>query len=116
NFDINYSTRILDGEVGFSINQLLFYTRILNPILLENSGSALVYNQPEGHFDTQGLETNLKLTYEDFKLFVGYTLADVNQHTGDINRPYPLVSKHRMNNVLMYEVEDKWKIGAEAYY
>lgn len=117
NYDINYSTRILDGEVGFSINQLLFYTRILNPILLEGgAGSDLVYNQPEGHFDTQGLETNLKITYKDFKLFMGYTLADVNQHTGDINRPYPLVSKHRMNNVLMYEVEDKWKIGAEAYY
>ena len=30
--------------------------------------------------------------------------------------PYPLVAKHRLNNVLMYELEDKWKLGLEGYY
>jgi iron complex outermembrane receptor protein len=62
------------------------------------------------------METNAKITYGDFKLFIGYTLADVNQHTAGTTTTYPLVSKHRLNNVLMYEVEDEWKIGAEAYY
>ena len=33
-----------------------------------------------GHIDTKGLETNLRFTYSDFKLFVGYTYADVNTH------------------------------------
>ncbi|MBA4053097.1 MAG: hypothetical protein C0490_00135, partial [Marivirga sp.] len=28
----------------------------------------------------------------------------------------PLTAKHRLNNVLMYEVEEKWKVGLEAYY
>jgi iron complex outermembrane receptor protein len=28
----------------------------------------------------------------------------------------PLTAKHRLNNVLMYEVEESWKIGLEAYY
>jgi iron complex outermembrane receptor protein len=28
----------------------------------------------------------------------------------------PLTSKHRINAVLMYEVEDKWRTGLEAYY
>ena len=27
-----------------------------------------------------------------------------------------LTPKHRLNSILMYEVEDKWKIGLEAYY
>ena len=27
-----------------------------------------------------------------------------------------LTPKHRLNGVLMYEVEDRWKIGLEAYY
>lgn len=117
NYDINYRTRLFDGAVGFSINQLFFYTRINNPILLtESTVNDLVYIQPAGNLDTKGTETNAKVTYHDFKLFIGYTYADVNQHAGGNNTAYPLVSKHRLNNVLMYEVEDKWKIGAEAYY
>ncbi len=117
NYDINYRTRLFDGAVGFSINQLFFYTRINNPILLtESADNNLIYVQPAGNLDTKGTETNAKITYHDFALFIGYTYADVNQHTSGNSTAYPLVSKHRLNNVLMYEVEDKWKIGAEAYY
>ncbi len=117
NYDVNYQTILFDDKVGFSINQMFFYTRVNNPILLTTTtGNNLAYVQPKGNLDTKGMETNAKITYGDFKLFIGYTLADVNQHTGSTSTIYPLVSKHRLNNVLMYEVEDKWKIGAEAYY
>jgi len=117
NYDINYRTSMFDGQVGLSINQLFFYTRIDDPILLTSLANGdLQYKQPLGNLNTKGMETNVKLTYGDFKLFMGYTLADVTQHTNDVSTTYPLVSRHRLNNVLMYEVEDKWKIGAEAYY
>lgn len=116
NYDINYKTSLLDDKIGFSINQMFFYTRISDPILLVPSGTNLAYVQPDGNIKTKGMETNLKLTYADFKLFVGYTFADVDQQASSIVNAYPLVSRHRLNNVLMYEVEDKWKIGAEAYY
>ncbi|RYZ54679.1 MAG: TonB-dependent receptor [Sphingobacteriales bacterium] len=117
NYDVNYRTALFDGEGSFSVNQMFFYTRINNPILLTAAtGGNLAYVQPSGNLDTKGMETNAKITYGDFKLFIGYTLADVNQRTGSASSTYPLVSKHRLNNVLMYEIEDKWKIGAEAYY
>ncbi|RZK82350.1 MAG: TonB-dependent receptor, partial [Pedobacter sp.] len=117
NYDINYRTSLFDNKVSFSINQMFFYTNINNPILLvPATGGNLAYIQPNGYLDTKGMETNAKITYSDFKLFVGYTLADVHQHTDGVKTNYPLVSKHRLNNVLMYELEDKWKIGAEAYY
>lgn len=117
NYDVNYRTSLFDHKVGFSINHMFFYTRINNPILLTpTTGGNLQYIQPNGNLDTKGMETNVKITYSDFKLFIGYTLADVNQHMGNTTETYPLVSKHRLNNVLMYEIEDEWKIGAEAYY
>lgn len=116
NYDINYRTALFDDKVGFSINQMFFYTRIHNPILLAPNAGNWMYAQPDGHIITKGMETNVKLTYSDFKLFVGYTLADVSQQASNVQSAYPLVSKHRLNNVLMYEVEDQWKIGAEAYY
>ncbi|WP_342647346.1 TonB-dependent receptor [Mucilaginibacter sp. CSA2-8R] len=116
NYDINYRTALF-GEVGLSINQLFFYTRVDYPISLTTlTGGDLQYQQPNSDLNTKGMETNVKLTYGDFKLFLGYTLADVTQHTGNTITTYPLVSRHRLNNVLMYELEDHWKIGAEAYY
>lgn len=117
NYDINYRTGLFDNQVAFSINQLFFYTRVNNPILLAPVASGtLQYLQPKGDLNTKGLETNIKFTYNYFKLFIGYTYADVTQHTENTITAYPLVSKHRLNNVLMYEIEDKWKLGAEAYY
>jgi outer membrane receptor for ferrienterochelin and colicins len=117
NLDLNYRTALFNDAVSMSINQLFFYTRIDHPILLTALPNGnLQYQQPRADLNTKGLETNIKLTYADFKLFVGYTLAHVTQHVGNVISPYPLVSRHRLNNVLMYEVEDKWKLGAEAYY
>lgn len=117
NYDLNYKTGLFSDKVGFSVNQMFFYTRINNPILLTPATAGnLQYIQPSGNLDTKGMETNVKITYNAFKLFIGYTYADVNQHTGSGSSSYPLVSKHRLNNVLMYEIEDKLKIGLEAYY
>jgi iron complex outermembrane receptor protein len=115
NFDINYKTSI--SAVEISINQLFFSTRLNNPLVVEQ-GPGFLYeflNAP-GHIDTKGMETNVKLTYRDFKLFVGYTLADANNHFKNIKETFPLTPKHRLNNVLMYEKEEAWKIGLEAYY
>lgn len=116
NFDINYKTEVSTNST-FSINALLFYTRVNNPLLLSPIANGYYeYQQPNGYIDTKGLETNVKITYKDFKLFIGYTLADVNEHYNGSTTQFPLVAKNRLNNVLMYEVEESWKIGLEAYY
>ena len=116
NLDVNYHTAI-SPEISFNLNTLLFYTRILKPLVLTPFDEGFYeFLQPNGYIDTKGLEANMKLTYKDLKLFVGYTLADVNQKMNEIYFAFPLVAKHRLNNVLMYEIEDKLKIGLEAYY
>lgn len=116
NLDINYRTSISDN-ITFSINTLLFYTKIIKPLILTPVNNGFYeFLQPGGFIDTKGLEVNVKLTYDDFKLFVGYTLADVNQWSNGDPTPFPLVARHRLNNVLMYEVHEKWKVGLEAYY
>ncbi|WP_374163793.1 TonB-dependent receptor plug domain-containing protein [Arcticibacter sp. MXS-1] len=117
NWDVNYRTALFNDNVSFSINHLLFYTYLNNPLTLqtESSGDLRFVNLP-GHMDTKGMETNVKLTYDDFKLFVGYSFTDANIHSDGKSWQNPLTAKHRLNNVLMYEVEEKWKLGLEAYY
>ena len=70
----------------------------------------------DGSIDTKGMETNLKLIFHDFKLFLGYTYTDANISSSGNKTWLPLTAKHRLNNILMYEVEEKWKLGLEAYY
>jgi outer membrane receptor for ferrienterochelin and colicins len=115
NFDINYRTTI--GKIRFHLNQLFFYTRLNRPLILSaTSGGQYEFINANGHIDTKGSETNFRFTHGDFKLFVGYTYADVNSHFGNVKNWFPLTARHRLNNVLMYEKEGKLKIGLEAYY
>ena len=116
NFDINYRTKLFE-TIDFTSNTLFFYTKIDNPIILENTGDGIFeYLQPEGFIESKGIEANLKFGYKDFKLFTGYTYADVKRTENGNTFEMPLVSNHRLNNVLMYELEEKLKIGLEGYY
>lgn len=115
NWDVNYRTNI--GSVGVSFNHLFFYTRLNRPLVLVNGpGGNVQFQNAAGHFDTRGVETNLRLVYGDFKLFVGYTYTDANTHFSSNKEWLPLTARHRLNNVLMYELEDKLKLGLEAYH
>lgn len=115
NWDINYRTAI--GAVSISFNHLFFYTRLNRPlVLLGASGGRVQFQNSTGWIDTRGMETNLRLLYGDFKLFVGYTYTDAHTHFPNSKEWLPLTARHRLNNVLMYEKEEKLKIGLEAYY
>ena len=118
NADINYRTKFADDKVSLSINHLFFYTRIHDPLILEPFTTMPVYQfkNVDGHFDSKGMETNVKLGYGNFKLFIGYTFTKAYLHEGDTKTENYLTPQHRLNNVLLYEVEEKWKIGLEAYY
>jgi iron complex outermembrane receptor protein len=115
NWDINYKTKF--GDLGFSFNQLFFYTHLARPLVLNNTaGFNLAFENANGSIDTKGMETNIRLTYADFKLFIGHTYTNANTNFDNTKQWLPLTARHRLNNVLMYEIEDKLKLGLEAYY
>jgi len=114
NADINYRTRF--GELDFSINHLFFYTRIVNPMILVPNGMNYRFENISGHFDSRGMETNVKFGYHDFKLFLGYSFTDAYLHEGPVEKQNFLTPRHRLNSVLLYEVHEKWKLGLEGYY
>ncbi len=117
NADVNYRTALFNDKVSFSVNQLFFYTFLNNPLVLQgfNNGIFQLLNSA-GHIDSKGVETNIKIGHKDFKLFLGYTYTDTKNHIGNTTTQKTLTPKNRINTVLLYEVEDKWKVGLEAYY
>jgi len=115
NWDINYRKKI--GEFSCSINQFFFYTYLKNPLFLNAQAGGLyrLENIP-GHIHTKGAETNIKLGYDAIALYLGYTYTDAKVANNGLNYQNPLTPKHRFNAALVYEMENKWKIGSELYY
>lgn len=117
NMDFNYRTAFADGKLVFSINQLFFYTYLKKPLEWQREEDGYYrFRNLNGHFDSKGAETNVKLKYGDWSLYGGYTYTDARMDSDGKRYAKHLTPKHRMNGVLMYEVEDSWKVGFETYY
>ncbi|MCR9251002.1 MAG: TonB-dependent receptor [bacterium] len=116
NLDFNFKT-IIGQEWTLSVNQLFFYTKLNDALVFrENISGQFFYENADGPVSSQGIETNVKLGFKDFKLFANYALIDTKLKYDNLNEQKPLTPKHNIGSVLMYEVEDKWRIGYEAYY
>lgn len=117
NLDLNYRTAI-GNNMTFSINQLFFLTQLKNALILrENSSTNKTYfESADGNILSSGIETNVKLTYNDFKLYMNYTFINTALKYDNINNQKPLTPKHNLGFALMYEIEEKWSVGYELYY
>ena len=116
NLDFN---RIFDlsNDATLNLNLLLFYTQVKDPIrLIASENAQYAFKQPDDYVDTKGSELNLIWRHNNFKYFLGYTYADVQIKNSIDTRHEPLMPKERVNNVFVYEVEGKLRIGLEAYY
>jgi outer membrane receptor for ferrienterochelin and colicins len=117
NWDFTYRTSFANDAISFNINHLFFYTYLNNPLMLfPAANERYELRNIGGHIDTKGTETNIKIGYENLNLFLGYTFTDTKIHENQLKTTNPLTPKHRVNTVLMYEIEEKWKLGLEAYY
>lgn len=115
--DINYSHRF-GGALAFSINQMLFVTRINQPLVLQSGmGGSYFFSNANRPIVSKGFETNLKFIYkENLKLFVGYAFTHVKATYLTTHSFLPLVPPNKLNLTLMYEKEDDFKLGLEGYF
>ncbi|MEQ9066307.1 MAG: TonB-dependent receptor, partial [Gimesia chilikensis] len=116
NMDIN---RVFDlsADLTLNLNLLLFYTRVDNPLRLAANGQEqFAFQQSREYLDTRGTEINAVWNWENLKLFLGYTHANVQERDGGAATEALLMPQNRLNTVLVYEREDDIRIGLEAYY
>jgi outer membrane receptor for ferrienterochelin and colicins len=96
---------------------MFFYTSINNASVLQQNGIGEYYfTNAKKPIQSVGFETNLKFIYkENFKFFVGYTFTDAKATYSSGNQFLLLLPKSKLNLALVYEKEDKIKIGLEGY-
>lgn len=117
NFDYNYKFSMGDA-ISVSVNQLWFYTFLENPLDLQHDAKTKTFfiKNTTSHLDTKGVENNVKIAYAEYKLFLQYTYIDAQKHLEEKTVEVVLTPRHRAGMVLMYEVEDVWRMGYELYY
>jgi len=111
NFDMNYNTAFAENWT-LSFNQLFFFSSIQDAVILEG----VKFRNATDLVRSQGIESNFKLTYKDFKLFANYAFIDTELSFTEDKRAIPLTPKHNFGGVLVYEVKGKWRLGLESYY
>ena len=122
NADVSFKTPIGD-EVFFSINQLFFYTYLNRPLMLSplaggtyQSNGTYQFQNIDGHIDSKGAETSVKITVDELEIYLGYTYTDPTVKHNGARYSKPLTPKHRLNNLIIYEIEGSWRFGLEAFY
>ncbi|HEX8266575.1 MAG TPA: TonB-dependent receptor [Pyrinomonadaceae bacterium] len=115
-FDVNYRNTI--GEkFSYSLNQMFFYTEIDNPLVLLGFGNGTFgFSNANQSVKSSGFETNVRLSYDIVKLFAGYTFTNAKAGYLAGNQFLPLTPKSKLNSALLFEKEENFKIGFEAYY
>lgn len=115
-FDVNYRNTI--GEkISYSLNQMFFYTEIESPLLLRSDSKGFFsFANASRPIRSAGFETNARFVYDFVKLFAGYTFTDAKAEYLVGNQVLPLVPKSRLNSSLLFEKEENFKAGIEAYY
>ena len=117
-FDINYKTTLFN-TISLSMNQMFFYTKLNNPLILSESmlpNGHYEFVNAKGYLDSKGFETNVRLRIDDIAFYCGYTFIDAIRHYDQNNTINPLTAKHRIYMTLMYEIEEKLRIGYECFY
>ena len=115
NWDVNY--KVIFGKASFSINQFFFYTYLKDPLLLKAvSNGSYKFINIHGNVNTKGAETNVKVGYDEFNMFLGYTYTDARINDNHMISASSLTPKHRFNAALVYEIENKLRVGSELYY
>ncbi|HEY8561278.1 MAG TPA: TonB-dependent receptor [Pyrinomonadaceae bacterium] len=115
-FDVNYRNQI--GEkFSINLNQMFFYTQIDDPLVLApDANGTFRFANAAAPIKSKGFETNARVGYDLAKLFIGYTYTDARADYLPGNRFLPLLPKHRVNSALVFEKEEDFKGGVEAYY
>ncbi len=117
-FDLNW--RGIFGQVGASFN-LAFYVSSLSNALLADQDSLendVVYlRSATGTTLTRGGEFSAKLTYDDFKLSLGYTYLYASQSDNGTTYELELNPRHSFGAVFVWESQETaTKVGIENYW
>lgn len=118
NFAVNYLGNIGD-DIHFKVDQNFYYTRLSNALIPNDdslAGGWLYYINAPRSIISKGFETNATVSLEDVSLNLSYTYTDARKDYLQGNPQLPLTPRNKFVSSIVYEQEDNFQAGIEAFY
>jgi outer membrane receptor for ferrienterochelin and colicins len=116
NADINYHT-VIFSKVNVTLNQAFYYSAVNNPVVLSVDTLNRISSKNGAYtVNSYGSDTYLRFTYEDLQLYLGYNHTESLQQYSSETLNMPFNPKDKISATLSWEIEAKWRMGAEASY
>jgi outer membrane receptor for ferrienterochelin and colicins len=103
------------GDWRIDVNQALFFTSLKNAMLPVAAQNTATPNAVQIQNDTRtitviGAETNVQVSYKNYKGFLAYTFTDAQRGSD----PLTYTPKNKLVATAIYESEKNYKIGLEV--
>ncbi len=116
NMDLGYKTPI-GSKAFFTLNQMLFYTYLANPLMFAADDKGYFYLSPSGAWVySRGTETQIKIGYGPFTFFLGYTFTDTRAVENGESREFTLTPRHSVKGDLLFLLPGKWRAAVDYEY
>lgn len=116
NMDLGYKTPI-GSKAFFTLNQMLFYTHLAHPLMFAAADDGYFYFTPSNAWVfSRGTETQIKIGYGPFTLFVGYTFTDTRAVEDGKSREFALTPRHSVKGDLLFHLPGKWRAAVDYEY
>jgi outer membrane receptor for ferrienterochelin and colicins len=114
-FELIWKKRFENG-LSFYADQSFFYTTIDKPVIPQITPYGDIYFANAGdRLTTAGSDTYVRLSKEEFGLYLGYTYTHAEQPYDTVTTIVPLYPAHRFSTVMSYELEN-WRFGLESSF
>lgn len=117
NAEVNYK-KTFNEHASLFINHAFFLTRISDPVIaFVLPDQRVVYdNVNNSSILTKGFDTYVQASLNRWELYAGYTFTIAERKYLRQNKFVALTPRNRMAFVIVYELEDKWRVGLEGSY
>lgn len=112
--DFNYHSLLWDKLI-VTVDQAFYYTKVTDHLVPNEDSLAsnvILYYNSSAPLQARGFDTNIQLNLEDFEFYFDYTYTSATMGDSFLQ----LTPKNNLYITLMYEKEDNWRSGIEAFY
>jgi iron complex outermembrane receptor protein len=117
-FDLNWRT--LAGEVGVGVNVAFYATKVFHALVADEDSleaGVVSLRGASGPTFARGGECSVKLTYDEWKLSLGYTYLYATQEDRGLRTESALNPRHSFGAILFWESPQRgMKVGLENYW
>lgn len=116
NLEANFK-RKWSGDMELFVNQAFFLTQLNHPVIAsQQSNGQVTFSNGQKPILSKGFDTYVKLNWNDWELYAGFTYTIAERKYLEANQFMPLTPKFRMAYMLTREWEEKIRFCIESSY